>query len=252
MVLTKALEVYGKYLRLIAAIILPIGIANGLILCTISNSEYIFQLDYLLRFNITGWLLSALWIGALIYALSLLESEQEITYSNALLHGVGNWWKIALVALVIIGFKYLLMLSSAYSSLLAGLFFLIAIFVSMRYILIFPVLILENRGTMESLRRSAELSQGQRLNMFFEFIGLWLLLKVVIFLMQMLIGMAGNLLGGIWFTHLTFVIVIGIIEPLVTSLIIVWIYCYYLQQYRIFPGYVPSDQALHAQDQEGR
>lgn len=40
MVLTKALETYGKYFRMIVAIVLPVGIVIGSILCGISNSEY--------------------------------------------------------------------------------------------------------------------------------------------------------------------------------------------------------------------
>lgn len=77
---------YGKYFRLIVSIVLPIGIVIGLILCGISNSEY-HKLDYLLIFNVPGWLLSPLWIGALIYSLSRLELGQEITYKNAIKHG---------------------------------------------------------------------------------------------------------------------------------------------------------------------
>ena len=78
MVLTKALEAYSKYFRMILAIVLPVGIVIGSILCGVSNLGY-HKLDYLLVFNVPGWLLSPLWIGALIYSLSRLESGQEIT-----------------------------------------------------------------------------------------------------------------------------------------------------------------------------
>ncbi len=234
MVLTKALEAYGKYFRLIAAIVLPVGLLTGLILCGISNSEYMPTLDYLVVFNIPGWLLSPLWIGALIYALSMLESGQEFTYKNAVVYGLAKWWKLVIIGVIVIGFKYIPVVGSKFtfehSFLFSYLPFLIAIFIVMRYIFIFPVLTLENRGPLESLRRCAELSNGKRLSMFFEFIGLWFLLKVVKFLMTMLLGMAGNLLGGIFFTHVYFIIVIGMIEPVMNSLIIVWIYYYYLEQ----------------------
>jgi hypothetical protein len=66
--------------------------------------------------------------------------------------------------------------------------------------------------------------------MFFEFIGLWVLLNVVKFLLTMLLGWAGNLLGAMWITQLYFIVILGMIEPVTTSLIIVWIYYYYLEQ----------------------
>ncbi len=240
MVLTKALEAYARYFRLIAALVLPVGLISGLILCVISNSEYMLTLDYLVVFNIPGWLLSPLWIGALIYALSILESGQEFTYKNALLYGLMKWWKLVIISIIVIGFKYIPVVGSKFVSeqsfLISYLPFLIAIFIVMRYIFIFPVLTLENRGAVESLRRCAELSNGKRLSMFFEFIGLWFLLNVVKFLMTMLLGIAGNLLGGIFFTYVYFIIMIGLIEPVMNSLIIVWIYYYYLEQTKSILG----------------
>lgn len=234
MVLTKALEAYARYFSLIAAIVLPVGIFTGLILCGISNSEYMRTLDYLVVFNIPGWLLSPLWIGALIYSLSILESGQELTYKNALVYGLAKWWKLVIIGVIVIGFKYIPVVGSKFVSehsfLISYLPFLIAIFVVMRYIFIFPVLTLENRGPLESLHRCAELSNGKRLSMFFEFIGLWFLLKVVKFLMTMLLGVASNLLGGIFFTYVYFILMIGLIEPVMNSLIIVWIYYYYIEQ----------------------
>ncbi len=231
MVLTKALEAYGKYFRMIVSIVLPVGIVIGLILCGISSSEY-HKLDYLLIFNVPGWLLSPLWIGALIYSLSRLESGQEITYKNAIKHGLKTWWKLAIIGIIVIGFKFLQLVFGSYSYILSWLYSLSIIFIVMRYIFILPVLTMENRGANESLRRSAELSQGKRLSMFFELIGLLVLLYVVKFLLAMLLGWAGNLLGAMWITQVYFIVILGMIEPVITSLIIVWIYYYYLEQSR--------------------
>jgi len=229
MVLTKALEAYGKYFRMILAIVLPIGIVIGLILCGISNSEY-HKLDYLLIFNVPGWLLSPLWIGALIYSLSMLESGQEITYKNAIKHGLKTWWKLAIIGIIVIGIQSLQLVFPSYKYNLSWLYFLVIVFIAMRYIFILPVLTLESRGAIESLRRSAELSEGKRLSMFFEFIGLWVLLYVVKFLLTMLLWWVGNLLQAIWITQAYFIVILGMTGPVITSLIIVWIYYYYLEQ----------------------
>jgi hypothetical protein len=166
----------------------------------------------------------------LIYSLSRLELGQEITYKNAIKHGLKTWWKLAIIGIIIIGFKSLQLVFGSYSYILSWLYYLSIIFIVMRYIFIFPVLTLESRGVIESLRRCAQLSQGKRLSMFFEFIGLWVLLNVVKFLLTMLLGWAGNLLGAMWITQLYFIVILGMIEPVTTSLIIVWIYYYYLEQ----------------------
>ncbi len=229
MVLTKALETYSKYFRMIVSIVLPVGIVIGLILCGISSSEY-HKLDYLLIFNVPGWLLSPLWIGALIYSLSMLESGQEITYKNTVKHGLKTWWKLAVIGMIVIGGQSLLLVFPSYKYNLSWLYYLIIVFIVMRYIFILPVLTLESRGAIGSLRRSAELSEGKRLSMFFEFIGLWVLLYVVKFLLTMLLGWAGNLLGAIWIAQVYFIIILGMIGPVIASLIIVWIYYYYLEQ----------------------
>lgn len=229
MVLTKALETYGKYFSMILAIVLPVGIVIGSILCGVSNLEY-HKLDYLLIFNVPGWLLSPLWIGALIYSLSMLESGQEITYKKAISHGLKTWWKLAIIGIIAIAFTSLRFFTGSYSYILSWLCYLIIIFIVMRYIFILPVLTLDSAGAIESLRRSAELSEGKRLSIFFEFIGLWVLLYVVKFLLTMLLGWAGNLLGAMWITQVYFIVILGMIEPVTTSLIIVWIYYYYLER----------------------
>jgi hypothetical protein len=229
MVLTKALEAYSKYFRMILAIVLPVGIVIGSILCGVSNLEY-HKLDYLLVFNVPGWLLSPLWIGALIYSLSRLELSQEITYANAINHGLKTWWKLAIIGIITITFNSLRLFIGSNSYILSWLYYLIIIFIVMRYIFILPVLTLESAGAIGSIRRSAELSQGKRLSMFFELLAMGVLLNVVKFLLTMLLGWVGNLLQAIWITQVYFIVILGIIEPVITSLIIVWIYYYYLEQ----------------------
>ena len=66
--------------------------------------------------------------------------------------------------------------------------------------------------------------------MFFELLAMGVLLNVVKFLLTMLLGWAGNLLQAIWITQVYFIVILGLIEPVITSLIIVWIYYYYLEQ----------------------
>ena len=228
MVLTKALEAYSKYFRMILTIVLPVGIVIASILCGISNLEY-HELDYLLVFNVPGCLLSPLWIGALIYSLSMLEPGQEITYKKAINHGLKTWWKLAIIGIIAIAFQCLQLFIGSYY-ILSWLYYLIIVFIVMRYIFILPVLTLESRGAIESLRRSAELSEGKRLSMFFELLAMGVLLNVVKFLLTMLLGWAGNLLQAIWITQVYFIVILGLIEPVITSLIIVWIYYYYLEQ----------------------
>lgn len=128
MVLTKALEAYSKYFRMILAIVLPVGIVIGSILCGVSNLEY-HKLDYLLVFNVPGWLLSPLWIGALIYSLSRLESGQEITYKKAISHGLKTWWKLAIIGIIAIAFTSLRLFIGSNSYILSWLYYLIIIFI---------------------------------------------------------------------------------------------------------------------------
>lgn len=230
-VLTKALEAYGKRFRLIAAIVLPVGIVTGLIITLIINSRYFYKLGDLMALNTPAWLLSPLWIGALIYALSMLEAEQEFTYKTVLIHGFKKWWKLALIGFIVIGFRYLVAIGSdSAPSYFICLQFLLFFFIIMRYLLIFPVLTLENRGAIGSLRRCAELSKGNRGNMLIEFIGLLVLFKVVEFLITLLLGIVANLLGGAWFSQVFLFLVMGVIDPMLTALIIVWIYYYYLER----------------------
>lgn len=235
MALTKALEAYGKYFNSIAAIVLPVGILVGLVLLGISNSRN-ETLQLIMAFNVPGGLLSPLWIGPLLYGLSLHESGQECRYKTAVLKGWKSWWKLMIVAVTVIGIKCIPVAGSTIVS-LPGFWFLlltggIAVFLFARYVFILPVLVLESRGPLESLRRSASLSKGKRMSIVFEFIALWFLLYVVIFIMTMILGQAANLIGGMTSTYIYFILIMGVIQPMMHALIIVWIYYFYLAQNR--------------------
>ncbi len=176
MAITKALEAYGKYFNSIAAIVLPVGILVGLILLGISNSRN-ETLQLIMAFNVPGVLLSPLWIGPLIYGLSWHDSGQECGYKTAVLKGWKSWWKLMIVAVIVIGIKCIPVAGSKIVP-LPGFWFLlltggIAVFLFARYVFILPVLILESRGLLQSLRRSAVLSEGRRVSIVFEFIALW-------------------------------------------------------------------------------
>lgn len=233
MVLTKALEAYGKYFKWIAVLVLPVGIMIGLILCGITIAQKT-ALDLLLAFNIPGWLFSPLWIGPLLYGLSLLESGQEFRYKTVIINGLRSWWKLLIVPVIVIGFKYIAavgaQLSPGYGSLVWGVSLLMAAIIGIRYIFIFPVLTLEKHGLIQALRRCASLSKGRRLSLFFELTALGLLLYVAVFILTMVLGMAANFGGGIVSTFIYFIIIMGIISPLRYALIVVWIYYCYREQ----------------------
>lgn len=233
MVLTKALEVYGKYFKSIAALVLPVGILVGLILLGISNSRN-EVLQLMMAFNVPGWLLSPLWIGPLIYGLSLYESGQEFGYTTTLLKGLGPWWKLLIVAVIVIAIKFITVAGSEIVPQAGFLFSLltwvIAVFLFSRYFFILPVLVLESRSPLENLRRCAAMSKGKRLNIIFEFVALWLLLYVVVFIMTMILGQISNLIGGTISTYIYFILIMGVIQPIMFALIVVWIYYYYLEQ----------------------
>jgi hypothetical protein len=232
MVLTKALEAYGKYFKSIAIIVLPVGILVGLILLEISNSRN-ETLRLMMTFNVPGWLLSPLWIGPLICGLSLYGSEQEFSYKTAVHKGLRPWWKLMTVALIVIGIKYIpVVVGEIYPQLqmLILLFtWVIATFLFALYVFIWPVLALESRGPLETLRRCATLSKGRRVSIIFEFIALWLLIYVVSFIMMILLGEVANLIGGMTSTYINFILIMGMIQPMMYALIVVWIYFYYLE-----------------------
>jgi len=236
MVLTKALEAYGKYFKSITAMVLPVGILVGLILLGISNSRN-EALQLIMAFNVPGWLLSPLWVGPLIYGLSLYESEQEFSYKTAVRNGVRVWWKLAIVALIVIGIKFITVAGGEIFSQQQVLFSLftwvIGVFLFVLFVFIWPVLVLESRGPLETLRRCAALSKGRRLSIVFEFIALWLLVYVVSFIMMMLLGQTANLIGGMASTYINFILIMGIIQPMMYALIVVWIYYYYREVIRV-------------------
>lgn len=232
MVLTKALEAYGKYFKSIAAMVLPVGILVGLILLGISNSRN-EALQLMMVFNVPGWLLSPLWIGPLIYGLSLYGSEQEFSYKTAERNGLRPWWKLMIVALIVIGIKFIPVAASEIlpqQQVLLSLFtWVIAAFLFALYVFIWPVLVLESRGPLDILRRCAALSKGKRGSIVFEFIALWLLVYVVSFIMMMLLGQAANMIGGMATTYINFILIMGIIQPMLYAMIVIWIYYYYLE-----------------------
>lgn len=235
MVLTKALEAYGKYFNSIAAIVLPVGILVGLILLGISNSRN-ETLQLIMAFNVPGWLLSPLWIGPLIFSLSWHDSGRECGYKTAMLKGWKSWWKLVIVAVIVIGIKCIPVAGGKIAS-QPGFWFLfltggIAVFLFARYVFILPVLVLESHGPLESLRRSVALSQGKRVSIAFEFIALWFLLYVVVFIMTMILGQTANLIGGIISTYIYFILIMGVIQPMMYAVIVVWIYYFYLAQDR--------------------
>lgn len=228
MVLTKALEAYWKYFKSIAIMVLPVGILVGLIGgISHSRSE---TLQLMMTLNVPGWLLSPLWIGPLICGLSLYGSEQEFSFKTALHNGLRQWWKLMTVALIVIGTKYILVAVGEILPQLQMLILLftwmIAVFLFALYVFIWPVLILESRGPLETLRRCAALSKGRRVSIIIEFIALWLLIYVVSFIMMILLGQAANLIGGMTSTY---ILIMGLIQPLMYALIVVWIYFYYLE-----------------------
>jgi len=233
MVLTKALEAYAKYFKWISVLVLPVGMVIGLLLWGIMSTEN-HELSILISFNIPGWLLSPLWIGPLLYCLSWLDSGQEFRYQTIMANGLKPWWKLLIIPVIIIGFKYLAALGTQwvpeYGRLVWALLLLIGAVIGIRYIFIFPVLALEEYNLIQVWHRCASLSKGKHLSMFFELIALWLLLYVTVFIITMLLGMAANLGPGIVSTFIYFIVVSGIIYPLGHALIIVWIYYSYKKQ----------------------
>ena len=233
MVLTRALEAYGKFLKPMAIIVLPAGILAGLILLAFSNSRNEI-LQIIAAFNVPGWIISPLWVGPLIYGLSLYDAGQEFEYKKTVGGGLKPWWKLMLCALAVIGIKSITAVGGHTFPQAGSLFLVltgvIALILLTRYILILPLLVLEERSLRESLGRSGLLSKGKRLNILFEFIALWILLYVVVFIMQIIIGQLANFIGGMTAMYIFFVVVTGVIQPMLMALIVVWIYYFYLEQ----------------------
>ena len=166
MVLTEALEAYGKYFKSIAIIVLPVGILVGLILLGISNSRN-ETMQLMMAFNVPGWLLSPFWIGPLICGLSLYGSEQEFSYKTAVHNGLRPWWKLMTVALIVIGIRYI---PVAVGEIFPELKTLILLFTWVIVAFLFALYVhMASAGPgvsrpLETLRRCAALSKGKRVN----------------------------------------------------------------------------------------
>lgn len=224
--LTQALESYRKNFRLYLMLVLPLGLVFML-------SYLFYPLDgsWLLLLPYLVWIIFyALLIAALLYAVSETEEQRQPGITKIILFGLKKTWKTILILtfLAVISFLpyYVPPLRLQIATLLRFIYYFLLIVLVLRYIMIFPVWLLEERSMINSFRHAAALAKGKRTGLVVEFLALFVLIRVVSYMLQLLLFTFISAViqeAPIWFM----VFYRAMIDPLLNTLLILWIYYAY-------------------------
>jgi hypothetical protein len=213
-------------------ILLPLLVVNSIVIVLTAIAVAVARPDTSTNANsIPAWLYGAgllvFIVYMLIYSLALATSLAGGTYLQE--RPIREAFKRALTRLFPFVIVYLLVsLSVVFGTLLL---IIPGVFLAILFALALPVAVLEDRGVIESLSRSVELTAGHRLNIFLS--GLLLAMMVVAF--SCLTGCIAACLGPL-------APIINIIIGMLTSgLLVAWM----LENYeRITQGSVPDQTAM--------
>jgi len=237
--LTQALESYRKNFRLYLMLVLPFGLA--FMLC---HMFYPLDGSWLLLLPYVFWIIFyALLIGALLYAVSETEEQRQPKFTNILFFGLKKGWKstLLLVFPVVIAFLpyYAPPLNIQAAPLIRFVYYLLLLVLILRYLLLFPVWLLEDRNLAESMKHAAALANGRRTGLIVEFLALLVMIRVASTMLQMLLFFSVNLflqeVSG-WFL----VLHRFIIDPLLNTLLILWIYYAYCRCAKLYGAGITS------------
>lgn len=233
LVITQALESYRKNFRFYASLVLAPGIiimllAYGLMIFSPNlNGNWFVLLPY-----IAGIIFYALLIGALLYAVSEKEQQHQPRIKGSLVFGIKQGWKPTLLLVILATATalpcYVPPPISQIAPLIWFFYYSLVVVLVLRYILLFPVWLLEKRGLIESLHYAATLAKGRRTGLIVEFLALLIMLRVSSMMLQMLLFFPANALihgANDWLIVFFF----AIIDPLLYTLLILWIYYSYQQ-----------------------
>ena len=155
----EAVRILCANLALLGAIILTIWLPGNL-LTNYLTFEVFGEDDLAKTIRVTLWIeriFGPIYIGAMIYALAQLKQGQRPTYSEAMTVGFRNWGRLFVarfVAGLLIGFGIIALIVPG-------------IVLAVRYALLDPAVILEDANVSESRKRSTQLTEGIRWQIFF-------------------------------------------------------------------------------------
>lgn len=221
-------------MKLFSKIILAVGLLIIILDCILllaaphlSNYDI---LNSVVQLNITGWLLYPLWIGALLYAQVQHDQQREATINDSLAYGWQQWRKIIFLE-ILCGICIGLPMAADYFKIAlpgaaVAAYYILLLFMLSRYILVMPVMLLENQSLLSSCRKSARLSQNKRLGIIAELIMLVIMLKAFVYILQVPLAMIiQHLIPGSFDWIL--VICHGLINPLFYAVLVLWLYYTY-------------------------
>lgn len=181
--LRPTLQLYREHFPLVGKIVLvstlPLMAANYAVAAVVSSSGW----GWLALVNLGAVFVNALMDGALIYAVvTLLRTGAAPSLKEAYGWGLRRWWALFLC-------MFLVSLVTA-----AGFLLLVVpgVILSLVLAVAFPVVVVENRGPVAALGRSAELTRGSRVLILFTSALLW----VVVWIMTWLGSGLGGVFGG--------------------------------------------------------
>lgn len=240
MVLTKAWELYKENWRLILGIIFLGGVLLGIVNAAIFYLSFSFAaMDgnkdtakiILIILNLILWIGYLLWITPLIYAVNELQAGIKITIKEAFKKAFENFNKIAVFA-AIVTLVFLLYVIPTYINIE---FYVVIILLSVTLILavwhalFIPIWFLQDISIGKALANSRKMLEGKRLAFIFELIGIYILFYVLMQLFILLLGWPINKLFNISeFIIYPYIILNTIIYVILASLVVVWLYCYYI------------------------
>ncbi|HZJ84153.1 MAG TPA: hypothetical protein VFD02_01240 [Syntrophomonadaceae bacterium] len=243
MLLTKAWEMYREnwflYFKLTFLPILVLGILKAVIVYLTfsfahmdSGNKDLMKI-VLVLLNLLWWLGHLFWIVPLIYALDSSVAS-KVNLRTAFASIFNNFHRSATLAGIVMSI-YLLYLIPTYINVafpLVIVLLLATVFILVWYALFIPIWFLEDKSWRESLASCQVLIKGKRVSFVLELVVIYVIFTVFKFLLNFIIGWPAQKLVGLNMISMNIalyflVIFMTLMQIILASFVIVWLYCYY-------------------------
>lgn len=215
----EAISLLRSNIRLFSLIILTIWLPGNIIINYLDYYVFYGE-DFVdltrVSMSIEG-IFGPIYIGALIYALSRLKQYQVVTYTEAITTGFRNWgrlWWAQFVAglIIILGFIALIVPG---------------IVLTIRYMLIDSVVILEGADASESRKRSSELTAGKGWQIFGAYVLFLFVITIFSFIVYVPVGVMIELGFMEQLSSMIICIVIDCVLDVIYAIIIIVMFLFY-------------------------
>lgn len=239
MVLTKVWESYKENWKLYISIVLLVAISLGVIKAAIFYLSFSFVSMSATKGNtniilivlyIIFWVGHLFWINPLLYAVNQKRAGVETTLKEAFANTLDDMRKIIMLAGIITTIFLIYVVSTyiGFEQVAIVLFLLLTLIFIIWYALFIPIWFLENKTLKESFTYSRKLLAGKKVAFLLEFAVIYILLFVLVNLLSFIIAWPLNKLMAISTIFMYVIIFFNtIIQIILASLVIVWIYFYY-------------------------